>query len=605
MRWPIVAIATAAIATVIGAWSTVGVSARQKATAPVSPTFYRDVLPILQTHCQGCHRPAIADENGLIAPMSLMTYEDARPWAQSMLRRVQAHEMPPWFASAQTHGVFDSERGLSDAQIGVIAGWVRGGAPGGRLEDAPPPPARPPSHAEKGWVLGVPDVSIVGEPTTIPDDQTDDLTQHEVGQIPEELWVQGVEFRAASPAVHHMCATAILHASTGAAEPEISLGCAAPGVEPRMLPDGYALLLPKGATVQLEVHGRKNAGPHTAVRYQSAVGLTLANGPIRHRVRFSAISNSTFEIPPRAESWPVGATRLFDKDTLILALWPHGHFRAVAASYTAVYPNGRRELLLDVPRFDRDWQEVYRYKEPKRIPAGTRIDVAYRYDNSAARGVKRGFDAAKAVTFGPRANDEMMIGFIEYTDAAATTDARGTVDTSFTAGGPLVDAADRDLWWRGTVSLPSSNDKVRVLFPRFELSEASAPLERMAPGAVVSSSLSAAMKLRTEVELDFGAVKILPGNVAKDFAGLYGLWLKKSADGWRLVFTNEPDVLGSQWNPKATVAEAPIRYERTGSGTQRFAATLEDQPGGGRLLLTWGPHRWTADFTTKQETPSF
>jgi hypothetical protein len=595
VRRPIVATAIA-----IGACFTAGISARQNAPAPPPPpaTFYRDILPILQTHCQSCHRPAVDGENGLIAPMALITYEDARPWAQSMLRRVQAHEMPPWFASTRTRGVFDSERGLSDAEIAVIARWVRSGAPGGRPEDAPAPPVQPVSHTVKGWVLGFPDVSIVGEPTTIPDDETDDLTQHEVGQIPEEMWVQGVEFRAASPAVHHMCATAILHASAGGAEPEISLGCAAPGVEPRMLPDGYALLLPKGATLQLEVHGRKNAGPNTVVRYQSAVGLTLANGPIRHRVRFSAISNSTFEIPPHVESWPVGATRLFDKDTLILALWPHGHFRAVAASYTAVYPSGRRELLLDVPRFDRDWQEVYRYKEPKRIPAGTRIDVAYRYDNSTARGARRGFDAAKSVTFGPRANDEMMIGFIEYTDAAPTRDARGTVAAESTAAGPLVDAADRDLWWRGKTSLPSSKDKVQVLFPRFELTEASVPVERLASGAVLSSNLSAAMKLRTDVALDFGGVKILPGNVAKGFAGLYGLWLEKSAAGWRLVFTNEPDVLGSQWNPKSAVADVPIRYERAGSGSQRFAATLEDQPGGGRLLITWGPHRWTADFTT-------
>jgi hypothetical protein len=589
VRRPIVATAIA-----IGAWSIAGTAAQQ--TPTVTPTFYRDVLPILQTHCQSCHRPVVAGENGLVAPMPLMTYEDSRPWAQAMLRRVQAHEMPPWFASDRTRGVFEGERGLSAAQIGVIDRWVRGGAPGGRLEDAPPRPAQPTSRTVNGWVLGLPDVSIVGEPTTIPDDETDDLTQHEVGQIPEEMWVQGVEFRAASPAVHHMCATAVLPKSTVGAEREVSLGCAAPGVEPRLLPDGYALLLPKGATVQFEVHGRKKAGPNTAVRYQSAVGLTLAKGPIRHHVRFSAISNSTFEIPPRTENWPVGATRIFDRDTMILALWPHGHFRAVAASYTAVYPDGRKERLLEVPRFDRDWQEVYRYREPKRIPAGTRIDVSYRYDNGTARGARRGFDASKPVRFGPRGADEMMIGFIEYTDAAPVSDARGAAETA--APGPLTDAADRDLWWRGVASLPGANDKVQVLFPRFELHQGAARPERMTAGAVVSSSITAAMKLRTEVELDFGAVRVLPGNVAKDFAGLYGLWLKKSADGWRLVFTSEPDVLGSQWNPKSAVAEVPLRYEVLGSGSQRFAATLEDHPGGGRLQLMWGPYRWTADFTT-------
>src|SRR5262249_41878327 len=197
---------------------------------------------------------------------------------------------------------------------------------------------------------------------------------------------------------------------------EISLGCAAPGAAARLLPAGYAFFLPKGAAIRFEVHGRKKAGPNTAVRYQSALGLTLSKVPVRHRVRFNAISNSTFEIPPRTDNWSVGATRFFDRDTTILALWPHGHLRAVAARYTAVYPDGKEELLLDVPRFDQDWQEVYRYKEPKNIPAGTRIDVLYRYDNSAARGGRRGFDPAQPVRFGPRATDEMLLGFVQYAD---------------------------------------------------------------------------------------------------------------------------------------------------------------------------------------------
>ncbi len=564
-----------------------------------SPTFYRDVLPILQRQCQSCHRPANPGDNGLVAPMSLMTYSEVRPWAASIVRRVQAHEMPPWRASDKMNGLFDSERRLSDAEISTIERWASDGALGGRPEDAPPPPVVTPRV--NGWVLGEPDVTIVAAPTVIPDENTDDLTQHEVGEAPSDIWVQGVEFRAGSPAVHHMCATALLPPSTPGSEREISLGCAAPGVDPRMLPDGYAFLLPKGAIIRFEVHGKKRTGPNTAVRYQSVIGLTVTKTPVRHRVRFNPVSNSTFEIPPGNGNWSVGAVRVFERETTILALWPHGHVRAVGARYTATYPDGTSELLLDVPRFDQEWQEVYRYREPKRVPAGTRLEAAYRYDNSLARGAKRGFDASQPVRFGPRAMDEMMIAFVQYTDESpveGSSDGRAPVAAPVRL--PQYDAVDRDLWWRGDSALPGAPNRVVVAFPRFGTDESVVPIDALRPGDVLSNRVSAVMKLRTEVPLDFGATRITPGNVATGFAGLYGLWIKKAADGWRLVFTNEPDVLGSHLEASSVVAEVPLRYEGVPGGTGRFAAVLQDRPGGGELVLTWGTHRWTSDFGLPQ-----
>src|SRR5262249_5787436 len=159
----------------------------------------------------------------------------------------------------------------------------------------------------------------------------------------------------------------------------------------------------------------------------------------------------------------------------------------------------------------------------------------------------------------------------------------------------------RDLWWRGAVALPGSEDGVLVMFPRFTLAESLTPPDRLSAGTVLANRVSATMKLRTNVELDFDAVRIPAGNIAKDFVGVYGLWLKKAAEGWRLSFTNEPDVLGSQWRQSSVVAEVPIQYESISATGERFTAALEERPGGGgRLVFTYGPHRWSTDFAVRK-----
>lgn len=557
--------------------------------APAAITFYRDVLPILQAQCQSCHRTHESTDAGLVAPMPLTTYEEVRPWVQAIVRRVRSREMPPWYVSPAMSGRFEGERHLSDREIATIDAWAKSGAPGGPSDDRPPLTS---ATVTPGWALGEPDVTVTARPTTIADDRTDDLTRHDFGLIPDDLWVQGVEFRARSAAVHHMCAIAVMPPSLPGPDREISLGCAATGAAPHMLPDGSAFLLPKGAVVRFEVHGRKRRGPNTAVRYQSQLGLRLAKGPVKQRVRFNAVVNSTFEVPPARTDWTVGAVRVFDRETTVFALWPHGHLRLTAVTYTAFYPDGRSELLLDIPRYDEAWQEVYRFRTPKRLPAGTRIAVHYRYDNSAGRAARKDFDSAQAVRFGPGALDEMMLAFIEYTDDAPLALSSSTAAT---APAPLHDAADRDLWWRGDTRLPSRGDDVIVAFPRFSIDEGT-PVDTLAPGQVVTTSVSAAMKLRTTVPLTFGSVIVRPGNITPEFAGLYGLWVKRTADGWRLVLTSEPDVLGDEWNASAVVTEVPLRHELVAAGG-RFQAALVDRPSGGQLVLTWGSHRWTADFT--------
>jgi hypothetical protein len=142
-------------------------------------------------------------------------------------------------------------------------------------------------------------------------------------------------------------------------------------------------------------------------------------------VHSKSIGTTGFEIPPQKVNYRIGAAETLQKDTLLLAYWPHAHLRATAARYTATYPDGRKEILLNVPRYDQTWQVTYKYREPKLLPKGTRIDVEMWYDNSATRGATREFNPNLTVRNGPRTQDEMMLGFISYVeldpDARATT----------------------------------------------------------------------------------------------------------------------------------------------------------------------------------------
>ena len=212
-------------------------------------TFYEDVLPILQENCQTCHRDAGGENiGGTVAPMALETYQQTRPWARSIRRKVEAREMPPWFATDHTKGLFYNERGLSDDEIALLARWEESGAPAGDPEDAPPPTVFA-DQDSGGWSLGTPDLVVsLPEPYLVEDDVNDkNITFTTI--VPEDqlsagVWVQGIEFKSGSTVVHHVCAAAIAPDMietdrSGGASGESSLGCIAPGAESRLLPDGF------------------------------------------------------------------------------------------------------------------------------------------------------------------------------------------------------------------------------------------------------------------------------------------------------------------------------------------------------------------------------
>ena len=391
-------------------------------------TYYRDVLPIVQENCQTCHRPSGHNISGLVAPMSFTSYEETRPWARAIARKVESREMPPWFATAPK-GVFENERGLTDAEIETIRGWVDAGAPAGDRADAPPAPAWPEDRYD-GWSHGKPDFVVrMEEPFVVPDDAYDINISFDVRipeeLVPEDVWVRGWELRtgAVGSGVHHMCAFVRPEDGkviTGANKSAVALGgllsCVAEGGESGMLPDGYGLLVRKGSVVNFNMHFNKEPGPGTSFTSQAEVGFFVEDRPVAHEVITDTLGNNGFEIPPNHPRYRVGMARTLEKDVLVLNLWPHAHLRAIASRYTAFYPDGSEELLLDVPHYDQSWQVTYKYREPKLLPKGTRIEASFWYDSTEERGMRRGFDGDRSVGFGQRTNDEMALAFISYTE---------------------------------------------------------------------------------------------------------------------------------------------------------------------------------------------
>ena len=393
-------------------------------------TYYKDVLPIMQENCQTCHRPSGYNISGLVAPMSFMDYGETRPWARSIARKVESREMPPWFASAPK-GVFENERGLTEAEIDAIVRWVDAGAPAGDAADAPPA-AQWAEDASGGWSLGAPDFVVsMPEPYLVEDDVYDlnitfytELTED---VLPEDTWVRGWEFRVGDNQItHHMCSSVIAPGAfvpEGPAEEEGAdvddsqlLSCVAEGGEADMLPEGFGVLLRKGSSISFNMHYHKEPAEGSAAWSNAQVAFFAADEPVRHQVINDSLFNRGFEIPPNHPRYRVGSSRVLEKDTLVLTYWPHAHLRATAARYTAFYPDGREELLLDVPRYDQSWQVTYKYKEPKLLPKGTRIDVDFWYDNSPERASRRDFDPNLFVGHGPRTDDEMSLGFIGYAE---------------------------------------------------------------------------------------------------------------------------------------------------------------------------------------------
>jgi peroxiredoxin len=384
---------------------TLGLSAKPKENPTV--TYSKDVARIVEAKCQACHRP------GQIGPMPLMTADDAAAWGSMIKRVVTSGRMPPWHADPQ-FGHFSNDRRLADAEKQTLLKWVEQGCPPGDPKDAPPAKTYP-----DGWRIGTPDV-VITMPTAyqVPATAGPGGVPYQHFQVPtnfdQDMWVQAAEARpGAREVVHHIVVYAAKPGELRQrGEDRVGqnlLVAHAPGDLPSVYEPGYAKKVPKGAILLFQMHYTPDG---TSREDQSSVGLIFAKEPPKYEVKSRAVMNPRFVIPAGADDYEVKAQSTFQQDALLVNLLPHMHLRGKAFSFEAVYPDGKRETLLSVPRYDFNWQSNYRLAEPLKMPAGTRLECTARYDNST--GNKNNPDPTKPVRWGDQTWEEMMVGFVDY-----------------------------------------------------------------------------------------------------------------------------------------------------------------------------------------------
>jgi hypothetical protein len=367
-----------------------------------TPTFAKDVAPILYKNCTTCHRP------GEIAPMSLLNYKEARPWAKSIKQAVAARVMPPWFADPAV-GHFSNDTRLKVEDVDTIVRWVDGGAPEGNPAEMPAAP----KYVE-GWVLGKPDVVIeMPEAFEVP---AQGVIPYKYFSAPtnftEDKWIRGVEIRAGNRAVVHHIILMLQPAGTpptGAILPGMQLAGTAPGVQPRFYPDGVAKQIKAGSQIVFQMHYTPNG---KATSDKSYVGLYFAKEPPREIAKGGGILNFGFKIPAGDPNYEVKSNWTAPENILLTGMTPHMHVRGKDFKFTAYYPDGRTEVLLNVPHYDFNWQLHYTLQDPLHVPKGTRIECIAHYDNSVNN--KFNPDPTKDVHWGDQTFEEMMIGFFDY-----------------------------------------------------------------------------------------------------------------------------------------------------------------------------------------------
>lgn len=384
------------------------------ASAAPTPTFTKDVAPILYKNCVECHRQT------MFAPMPLVTYQDARPYAKVMKQRVVARSMPPWNADPAI-GHFRNDPRLTDAEVDTIARWADGGAPKGDDKDLPKLPVM-----AEGWTIGTPDMVFrMAEPFRIPANGAVDYQYIRIPvNLPADRWIKAIEIKPGARAqVHHVIAYTQESGkpiSEGGVLGANNIGGVTPNKPGVVFPDGVARLLHGKHDIVLQMHYTTNG---TAAEDLTQVGVIFAKEPPVRQAAGGLVINPRFVIPPNDGNFEVRGVNTLAQDTLVTSMTPHMHVRGKDMTYIAHYPDGREETLLRVPKYDFNWQISYEFAEPKLLPKGTKLEVIAHFDNSPNN--KFNPDPSQSVKWGDQTWEEMMIGFFgtvrEMPKAAAST----------------------------------------------------------------------------------------------------------------------------------------------------------------------------------------
>jgi hypothetical protein len=384
----------------------IGVSA--SGPSKTAATFTKDIAPILFNRCVECHR------TGEIAPMSLLSYQEVRPWAKSIRQRVVDRSMPPWSADPH-YGKFSNDPSLSQKEIDTIVSWVDAGAPKGDDRDMPPTP-----KFVEGWSIGKPDVVLaMQEEYSVPADGTVPYLYFSIPTgFKEDKWIQALEIKPGNRSVvHHVIAFTQEPGAKGRADGggeaqrgRGQLGGITPNKTGVVLAPGTARLVKAGSSIVFQMHYTTNG---EATKDRTSIGLIFAKEPPTRTLVTGNALNARFAIPAGESNHEVKSSTTMKEDVHLTSFMPHMHFRGKDFTYTAVYPDGRSEILLSVPKYDFNWQLTYVLEKPVALPKGTRLDCVAHFDNSTKN--KYNPDPTKEVRWGDQTWEEMMIGWFSFT----------------------------------------------------------------------------------------------------------------------------------------------------------------------------------------------
>jgi len=429
------------------ALSILGVTSTSLADSNV--TFTRDVAPLLYKHCTRCHHP------NDIAPMSLMTYDEVRPWAAAIREAVVTRTMPPWHADPR-YGKFSNDPRLTDTEIATIVAWVKSGAPKGDPEQLPPPPV----YGE-GWKIGKPDaVFDIGQDFQVQPNSPDEYRYFTIStNFDGDRWLTAVELRPGNRRIVHHAHVYLeqdLVQSQDGKTPLASryqyrlghlthmkldapikndgcsvsdagnegaflsneggtmMGSYLPGRGPELFPEGTAKRLPAGSKLTFQIHYSNGTGAIQSDRTE--VGFKFASQAPDHPLHRIDISNYLFQIAPGAENQEVSECHSFDKNIRIYSLVAHMHYRGKDMRFDLVRPDGQQETLLFVPHYSFQWQQIYRFEDPVPVEKGSRLIITAHFDNSANN--RWNPDPTRVIRWGEPSYEEMMDGWVEYIGVA-------------------------------------------------------------------------------------------------------------------------------------------------------------------------------------------
>ncbi|HEX4947050.1 MAG TPA: thiol-disulfide isomerase [Blastocatellia bacterium] len=447
------------------------ISANGKKPVAKTVTFTKDVAPIFFKNCAQCHQK---DD---IAPFSVLSYKDVRPWAKSIKEQVIKREMPPWHADPH-FGQFANEMKLTQSEIDTIVAWVDGGAVEGNAKDLPPLPV-----GSDKWEIGKPDVVLaMPEEFELPAKGADDYLYFRIPtNFTEDRWIQASEFRPGNKrVVHHAVIfvetpmmyrmakdqakksggnvnnpisliqddrsstmfrdgtvnrtkpeAPVLNDACGANKNSGSGGTAllsayAPGRNADVYPLGTAKKIPAGSNLIFQMHYAKTTGKPEKDR--TSIGFVFAKQPVEKQIETLLVVNQLFAVPPGADNHEANACMSLRRDVELVNYMPHMHVRGKAMKYEVIYPDGKRETLLNVDRYNFNWQTLYKLKAPVALPKGARLMITGWFDNSAKN--KLNPDPTQTVRFGEPTYDEMLVGFFDIARPKPADRAVAKLDTA-------------------------------------------------------------------------------------------------------------------------------------------------------------------------------